>query len=374
MKTAAKTFLYRPAFILVLLLLFTLSCEKGGSAGFSSEVQRHKKAQLDNIYDNEISRLNTEFITETSLLNDGISHFKQETTTANLIEVQQQWLRTLKVWKQMELYNIGDISKTFIHSEIGRWPSNEVFINDFIDEIEIIDEAFIASKGASSKGISALEYLLFSAEDNDIVLTSFSSDANYAKRLDYLTAVAQNLKTKANELSELWTAYRAKFTSGLENGVEGSQNQIINQMVSTIEAILISKLGKPLGDTNGGTIALDELEAARSGASLEIIQQHLISLKRCYKGDFALTPFRVGFDDFLILIGSEDFSDKITAQFSECQKKIDAIKGSLHDEISSNPEAVVALKNSFTDLLVLIKVDMANVLGSTITFNDNDGD
>ena len=369
-----KTTLYRQAPLLVMILLLTLSCEKKAAVSFSSEVQRHKKAQLKNIYDNEISRLNTAFIIETSLLNDGIKHFGKEATTTNLSEVQNQWLRTLKIWKQMELYNIGDISKTFIHSEIGRWPTNENFINDFIDEIEIINEAFIVSKGASSKGISALEYLLFSSEDNEMVITCFTTGTNFAKRLDYLTAVAHNLETKANKLSKLWTDYHSKFTTGLENGVEGSQNQIINQMVSTIEAIIISKLGKPLGDTNGGTIALDELEAPRSGASLEIIQQHLISLNRCYKGDFALTPFRVGFDDFLILIGNEDFSVKIAAQFAVCQKKIDAIKGSLRNEIVSNPEAVVDLKNAFTNLLVLIKVDMANVLGSTITFNDNDGD
>ena len=74
------------------------------------------------------------------------------------------------------------------------------------------------------------------------------------------------------------------------------------------------------------------------------------------------------------LIGSEDFAIKISDQFTECQKQLDAIEGTLEDEIITNPEAVVALKDSFRDLLVLIKVDMANVLGSTITFNDNDGD
>lgn len=156
--------------------------------------------------------------------------------------------------------------------------------------------------------------------------------------------------------------------------MDGSQNQVINQMVSIIEEILIGKLGKPLGDSNGGNVAINKLEAGRSGASLEIINQHLLSLKRCYNGDFAQTPFRIGFDDFLILIGSEDFSIKISKQFLVCQEKIDAIQHPLKEELLSNPETVVDLKNSFRDLLVLIKVDMANILGSTITFNDNDGD
>lgn len=372
MKRTIKPTLYR-LLTIVFTILFTVSCEKEGSVGYNSEVQRHKKAQLENIFDNEISRLNSEFIAETTELNTIVAAFKQETTVPNLIATQIQWLEMVKVWKQMELYNIGDISASFLHSEISRWPTNEKFINDFIDETEIIDEAFIASKGSSSKGISALEFFLFS-ENNETVVSSFTSDNNFEKRMDYLVAVAQNLKTKSQELSQLWTNYKPVFISSLENGVDGSQNQVINEMVALLEEIIVYKLGKPLGDTNGGTIDLDELEAAKSGVSLKIIQQHLTSLKRCYKGDFAQTPFRVGFDDFLILIGSEDFSIKIADQFAVCQSQLDSIEGSLKDEILSNPEAVISLKNSFTDLLVLIKVDMANVLGSTITFNDNDGD
>jgi predicted lipoprotein len=145
-------------------------------------------------------------------------------------------------------------------------------------------------------------------------------------------------------------------------------------MVTLIEEIIISKLGNPLGDSNGGMIEPDRLEAHRSNYSKEIIQQHLIATHRCYRGEFAMTPFRVGFDDFLVLIGSESLSLRIEAQFSDCQDKLDAIEGSIEDEIVTHPEGVIDLKNSFRDLLVLLKVDMANVLGSTITFNDNDGD
>ena len=60
--------------------------------------------------------------------------------------------------------------------------------------------------------------------------------------------------------------------------------------------------------------------------------------------------------------------------FSNCQNKIDAISNSLFSELDVNPERVIDLQNSFTDLLILIKVDMANAIGTTVTINDNDGD
>lgn len=362
------------AILFTCLIVTTLfvGCEQENSA-YTSEVQYYKNAQLTNIYENEVTPLNNQFIDETEELVTLIGNFSQEKTDTNLILVQNQWLKTVKIWKQIELYNVGEIADSFIHSEIGFWPSNKDFIENFIAEGTLINEAYIATKGVSSKGINGLEYLLFN-DTNEQVMASFTEGSSWQNRLFYLIAVAENLHSKALELKASWINYAPTFTANLENGVDGSQNQVINQMVSIIEEILIGKLGKPLGDIDNGNVAINKLEAARSGASLEIIQQHLISLKRCYKGDFAQTPFRIGFDDFLTLIGSEPFSIKIAEQFKVCQEKIDAIQQPLKKELLSNPESVIDLKNSFTDLLVLIKVDMANVLGSTITFNDNDGD
>ena len=218
-----------------------------------------------------------------------------------------------------------------------------------------------------------MEYMLFPSNSTGTI-AAFTTDENALRRVRYLLALSENLVTKSTQLKGLWEANKDAFIGALENGISGSQNQVINAMVTLIEEIIISKLGNPLGDSNGGNIEPERLEAHRSEISKDIIQQHLYALQRCYKGDFAETPFRVGFDDFLVLIGSEDFSAKISDQFALCQKQLDAVPGSLENELMVNADGVVDLKNSFRDLLVLIKVDMANVLGSTITFNDNDGD
>lgn len=373
-KLLKKKYLKRYLIILSISTTLFLGCEKDGISESEFEIQFYRETQLKNIYDNEIVSLTSQFIIETSKLKDLSEMFKDQTNLSNLEAIQTQWIQMLKVWKLLELYDVGEISDSFIYFRINSWPSNTDFINDFIDGSSPIDEAFIASIGSSSKGISGMEYLLFSDTSFES-LERFTTATNASRRLNYLVSCSQNLYAMSQTVEILWQNYEPQFISLLENGTDGSQNEIINAMVGLIEQIIISKLGKPLGDNTGGIVSLEELEAYRSGTSLIILEQHLISLERCFTGDFAQTPFRVGFKKYLVQLGYEELSNSILEQFETCTNSINAIESnSLKFALENNKESVTNLRNNFRDLLVLIKVDMSNSIGSTITFNDNDGD
>ena len=367
-----NTILLFSAFFLAITTIL-VSCKKEDIPESEHEINYYKQAQLQNIFDNEIAVLNQQFVDETSALLTVSSEFSQNITLKNLDALQLQWVKMLLVWKQMELYNIGDISDSFIHSSINYWPSNIEFIEDFIATEPLIDESFINSKGASSKGISAIEYLIFSNSE-PLVLNSFTSDANAQNRLNYLIACIENLNVKAQDLQQLWNTYETDFVNALENNTDGSQNQIINAQVALLEEIIIYKLGFPLGDNNGGSIDIKDLEAFRSETSLQIIKQNIISLERSFTGEFAQTPFRIGFSDYLEQLGYDTLSTTISNQFETCLNTINSIDNTLKQELLSTPENATNLQDEIRNLLVLIKVDMANAIGSTITFNDNDGD
>lgn len=372
-KTHKKTLLIFPS-IVISTLLFFVSCNTDGITESDYQIQYTRTAQLDNIYENEILVLSNDFIHKTTLLQTSVQEFKTTSSLENLTKTQASWIAALKVWKQLELYNLGAVENSFIHFEINRWATNTETIDEYIYGNETINDTFIASKGSSSKGISALEYLLFSSEENQEVLNSFTTDINFERKLDYLEALAINLKTKADALLSIWKNDKDNFISSIENGISGSQNQLTNAMITLIEEIIISKLGNPLGDNTGGVINIEALEATRSKSSLIIIQEHLTALKRCYNGSFLENEINWGYDNYLYLIEREDLDVSIIAAFEACQTKIDAIKNPLIEEIISNPENVTNLRDAFRDLLVLIKVDMSNAIGTTVTINDNDGD
>lgn len=351
-----------------------ISCKDAVISEDEYQIQHFREAQLKNIFTNEIVTLSDNFITKTTDLVTSVESFQHTKSIEKLREAQEKWLAMLKVWKRLELYNLGAVEDSFIHFEINRWETNINNINSYVNGSETINEAFIASKGSSSKGISAIEYLLFSSEANTRILQTFTTDANYQRRLQYLVALAENLQTKATELKALWVADEQNFISSLESGISGSQNQLTNAMIVLIEEIVISKLGNPLGNSNGGTVNPAILEAHRSATSLTIIQEHLNALKRCYLGSFRDDVIRWGYDDYLRLIGNEDLNNKVLEAFENCQEKINVISNPLKTEIVENTQKVTELRQSFNDLLVLIKVDLANTIGTTVTISDNDGD
>jgi len=372
-----KQFIIRFLLAFILLsaaagLVFT-GCQQAQEEPFTSEVEYYKYGQLKNIYDHEILPLTSAFEKAAASLAIRAASFREMTDPEHLLGLQLQWEQTVKIWKQLELYDLGTVGESFISYQINRWPADTLKIEENVRGAENLDKSFIASIGSSSRGISALEYLLY-AEGHPRVVQSFTSDENTDRRLDYLLALAEVLHDNSLEYRALWQSYGEPFTASLENGINGSQNLVINAMVSLLEEIIVAKLGAPLGDSSGGTPQPDQLEASRSGFSRETLRQNLSALQRCFTGDFSQSPFRVGFDDFLGLIGSSDLSGRILDQFNRSRKDLNAIPGTLEQQLASDPESIERLQNDLRDLLVLIKVDMANVLGSTITFNDNDGD
>lgn len=373
MNQQPKRIAFLILFSLTISTSFFYSCDEGGISEKDYETQFYKRTQLNNIYDNEISSLTQQFINESSALVTKSEAFQLESNLQNLEATQEQWKNILGVWKQLELYNLGEITNSFIVFDINYWPTNTESIENHIADNTLIDETFINSIGAFSKGVSSLEYLLFK-ENQQNTLNSFTSDVNASRRLNYLLATSRNLESIAIQLKSIWSNYSHTFTTALETGISGSQNLVNNAMIFLIEQIIMTKLGNPLGDSNGGSININELEAYRSETSLFIIQQHLTALQRCFTGDFAKTPYRIGFKDYLTETGNEALSLSIIQHFEDCQYAIDNIQSSLKNELINNPENVDHLKQTFRDLLVLIKVDMANAIGSTVTFNANDGD
>jgi len=361
-------------FFTIITITFLISCEND-DLSIEEQQQSLRESQLRNIYDNGVTPLLDNFIENTIALNEAAVNFSQNKTEAQLENIRRQWLETLLVWKNLELFDVGDIQDSFIHFQINRWPSNTVFIDNFIAGDEVINEAFINSNGSSSKGISAIEYLLYSGETSQETLTSFISTDNAERRTNYLIALTENLVIKSQELKERWEVYAPTFYSTLEIGLNGSQNQLINAMITLSEQIVILKLGNALGDQNGGNIDITELENYRSQVSLESIEQNVRTLYNTYTGVYRNDDDdSIGFDNFLSLLNANVIDEAIRTSFEENLTFINNIQGSLINALETNPQQVIELQSSLNELEVLIKVDMANALGVIVTVNSNDGD
>ena len=157
----------------------------------------------------------------------------------------------------------------------------------------VIDDSYLGELGATTKGMFALEYLLFdrkvrpSGEGSQLaaaVLELFSG-AESLRRGQYVLALARDLQTKANEVAGDWVASgeqsaSAKFIAG---GQE-SLNRVVNQLAQFIEQIaeqrinLILQLRLPIAPQ------LDRIEGSASGTSQQSVAAMVRGVQRLYRG------------------------------------------------------------------------------------------
>ena len=277
----------------------------------------------------------------------------------------------ISVWKQCELYNFGPVREKFLHNRIHKWPIDTNKVIDHIEGESLIDDELIINTGSNGVGLAAMEFLLFEPGktlpeiNNELTLNS--------RKIEYLTALSGHLGVLSQELVNDWTDYESEFTVSLGSDIHGGQTIMLNAMINHLELVVHSKVGNPAGKS-GGIPDEEEAEAFRSQRSLSMISKNIKSIERLYTGNFKSVGHLTGFEEFLFAAGQDELAKTILSKILECQNLIDNFSDPLSEAIFTDPITVDQLFTSLVDLLVLIKVDMTNVLGSTITFTDNDGD
>ncbi|MDB2606309.1 imelysin family protein [Zobellia sp.] len=365
-----KTILYIGLFFGALVL--TISCGSDDSdvvVEDETSVEEGRSLQIENLYDSQVAPLQVEHISATRTLVEAAIAFEEQPSEATLVTLKETWLEAFMLWEEMEIYNIGVIRSSFIHSQIHEWPANIDYIEESVSGDETIDEAYIISSGSSSKGYGAIEYLLFNATDAE-VLTAMTTGDNAQNRLDYLVAVAANLSTNATSLQELWVATETSFKERLESGVNGSQNIIVNGVIAGLETIKITKLEQIINSTENPEL---QLEAYYSEKSREAILVNLEALRLTYTGNFDGEGF--GMEDYLVeVLDRSELNESILATFDTAIALFNETEESLRTLAEDDPEKIVALRDVVTEIIALIKNDYSSAASIVVTFNDNDGD
>lgn len=351
----------------MLLLVIFFACNKNEDS--EEKLIEQRVLQLKNMNEYGAKPLFQSFSLACEALQNDIENFSQSITLENLTTIRNQWETVGKLFKKCELYNIGDVNDKLIRSRIHRWPINIELLEDSLASDGIISAEYISILGSHILGIGTIEYLLFQ-NDPEGTLASFQANP---RRLDYLSETSKYLKVKADELESIWEGYSSEFVTATESRISGGQNQMTNALLAFLEETIKLRLGKALGENNGGTPDLTNLEAYISNASLDFIDSGFEEWKNYFSGNFPNSPDNYGFDDYLIALDQETLVSTINTAISDCDAAIDQLTD-LNTDLINNTEKVEDLKAAFQALTVLIKTDMASVIGAIVTVNDTDGD
>ena len=355
--------------LLVFSLVVLAACNQ--SAAFN------RQAMLENITQQVILPAHENFVVTLSHLEGATTTFHGDPNLANLTAVQEVWLAANLSRMAILPFRLGPIDNSLLHNRLDNRPPRITFIEEeLIGGSESLTNDYLDSVGSSSVGLGAMEYLLFDpAGDNPAILATFTTGTESGRRRQLILALAHNLHQNGQQLAQVWADYAQPFIQAeMDNGeLQGSINMLVNQMIADVEEIIASRLGKPSGQRSNGAIRPDLVEAAYSQASLPRIIATLEGIQAAFNGGDG-----PGLDDYLNYLEAtyedQPLSAAINAQFEQSLTALRAINLPLEQAVVEQLPQVEAAMAETQTLLLLLKVDMTNHLGVTLTFNDNDGD
>ncbi|MEM8558743.1 MAG: imelysin family protein [Bacteroidota bacterium] len=346
-----------------------------------------RTAMLADLANNVIEPAHTAFAAEAAALQTAVDAFVADPNATTLAAAQSAWVAAAVQWERLSALNLPSVQFGLYHSRISIWPTDVFEVEQLLASEEPIDVAFVNRQGSNKRGLPALEYLLFAdgmdAEgpaSADAVLAAMGN----ANRQAYASAVAADVVAKAGDLVEVWSRdggdelgmFEAADSEG--RNLQSSVSRIVNEMAMVTEDLRYVLLGRPFGiarnpDDPDSPPNPMRVQAPYAQISTQLFAANLDGMRALVTGGGG-----TGLDDYLATLdatfGGQPFGAALLAQLDATQAAVDALGPTLFDAVANNPTGGQAAHDAGGDLIRIIKVDLANQLGVSITFSDNDGD
>ncbi|HEY0029466.1 MAG TPA: imelysin family protein [Bacteroidia bacterium] len=372
---------------IVLGITFTLvfgigvsSCKKDNEEEPLPEDSFDKSGLLTNIGDNLIVPQYQLLKAKTDSLQILTTNFTNTPSLSSLTALQTGFLQAYTAYQWISSFEFGPAETDIIRANFNTFPCDTAQINSNISS-GVYDLAAVSNIDA--KGFPAIDFLLYGkAQDNNYILSLYTSAANAANAKTYLTDLVNELKAKTDFVGNAWSStgsnYISTFKGNTGSDVGGSIGMLVNQLNYDFELLKNARIGIPLGKKTLGVPLPEKVEAYYSQQSLMLVMEHIKNIENIYLGRNKTNVDGLGFDDYLVHLnaqyGSGSLNDAIKNRFVAAKTKLAAIPGPLSQAVLTDAVLVDQAYAELQQLVILLKVDMPSALGVLITYVDNDGD
>jgi predicted lipoprotein len=283
------------------------------------------------------------------------------------------WLAAAEASTQMRCFQSGPIADRDWSTTFNYWKVLPDRIQGVLQSsTNSVDQASLDNLGCETKGLFALEFLLFqqpSTNQNVPPILAALAGQNRERTHSYLLALGRELAHQATVIANDWNTLassgaQTKFAKGGQQSV----NLLVNQLAACLEDVsqnhlhFVLVLPKPLSRQ------LYRVERSRSGTSLQGVLATLEGSQRLFQGGGGL-----GLKDAVKQV-NPGLEKRIADQFDTTIKSVRALGAPLEQAVVNNRPALEKAYENARALEVLIKVDAVSALGVTLTFSSNDGD
>ena len=291
--------------------------------------------------------------------------------------IRAAWLASVLAARQIQWLQTGPIADreylaTFYYSKVLPYR-----IEDVLNASGSMDAAYLDELGAATKGLFAMEYLLFEARSESPAKPPTAPGTNpgnlfgtnFQRRCQFLLALASDVQKKADQVSADWAATnQPAAASTFATGGTNTLSMLVNALARNLESIAEERLNLALQLPAPVMRQLHRIEGARSSTSVPQLLGTLRGAHRIYCGGEGL-----GLDDYLRELNPA-LAGRVEAQFQKAIAGLQAIDAPLEVAVTDHKESVQRAYEAVRELETLFKAEVASAVGVTIIFKSDDGD
>lgn len=309
---------------------------------------------------------------QTKQLSSALEHYcptitaKKSITDTELKDIRNKLKALYLSWAYIQHINFGPISFLKRRERFQYWPDKHNVAGKQLRRLINNQQSLptteeLSKKSVGIQGLPALETLIFSR-----------SGQLSSRQCELALSISENLNNIAVENYQLWTSPPAdfineftidKYKQGIFSSEADLANTLLNSLTTQLSVIEVIKLPDFSAKKK---INHRKLEAWKSQLSLALIKQNLISLKSHYSYTFHPVMKNRNRQQSMAIL--EKFTEAITITSSLTMPLSSAIKD------ASEKIMVTQLKQTISELNIMIKSTLKNHLNISTQFNALDGD
>ena len=318
----------------------------------------------------------------TKELEAALTEYNSDPTLDKLNSLRSKFKDSYISWQKCSFINFGNSNFEKLNESLNNFPVTDLS-QKTIDTYPDKGNDFEEDEYKAAKAYPAFDYVLFKGEDSEIISNLSDKHKDFcSKNIDYI-------KSKSEEAYLFWKnntdGFYSKFKSDDTKTTTSAFTKYVNAFCKDIEVLKNAQLKAPGGQEFYILPVPGESEALYSGYSLDLMKSHLENLERIYKGEDISGNNGIGFDDYLISLGTkrkigddgveEDLNELILTTFTTIEEKLNALNGSINEAAQNQKETVNELYSNVKKLVGFTKTDMAFAFGVNINYADpQDGD
>ncbi|HEY9046239.1 MAG TPA: imelysin family protein [Ohtaekwangia sp.] len=342
---------YRKSMLALGMMGALAACSDDNDGGSSVNETLNSEVIVD-FSSNIVQTTYTDLAGRTSTLYDQVLALETDGATDNELEAcRTTWKSARQAWEQSEAFLFGPVSTDNIDPRIDTWPVNFTDLDAQLNSDAEFNEAYINNLEDALKGFHPIEYLIF-GEDGDKTAKELS-----ARDIEYLKALALNLKTLTSDLQASWAGtssgsyYVAFTTAGSGSTVYPTQlsayEELVNAMIGICDEVANGKIAEVYEAKNP---SLEESPFAKN--SITDFTNNITGVQNVYLGKY--TADGKGLEDLVRAYNLQLDSDlklKITAAITS----LNNVTVPFGDAITSQPVQIENAMTAINDLKTILE-------------------